>query len=159
MKPVSKADTKKPDYPNRRDFLGIVGIAALAVPAVAMAGAPRIADGMRALTKKVDKKKAFCADTCGKQIDAQIKLLGSTDFKVRKQATAKLIAIGKAEGVDKKIAEQKRALIISRLQKLKTAKDPEIVSRATSIIKAVTPKKKVVPVRPHVGIAGGIKAR
>ncbi len=157
MKPVSKKDTKKPDYPNRRDFLGLIGMAALAVPATAMAGAPRIAGGLRAPTKKVDKKKAFCAETCSKEVDTQIKLLGSTDFKVRKQATAKLIAMGKADGEDKKVAAQKRALVLAKLEKLRAAKDPEIAQRAKAIILAVNPpKKKIVAPRQRVELIGDI---
>jgi hypothetical protein len=163
MRPSAKNRDEKPGYPNRREFLHRIGAVAAGVGLGALA-VPPAAAGERLRGKPtmpgrgtVKDKKAFCADTCGKEIDAQIKLLGSKDFKIRRQATAKLVAIGKAKDEDKKVAAQKRALVLAKLEKLRAAKDPEIAQRAKAIILAVNPpKKKIVAPRQRVELIGDI---
>ncbi len=163
MKPKPKPKSK-PDYPSRREFIQRIGMVAVGAGLGVLALPPAQANDLRgdpkmpkAGSSKDKAKTAFCAKTCGKEIDAQIKLLGNDSFKIRKQAAAKLIAIGKAEGEEKKVAEQKCALVVARVKTLKEAKDPEIAKRAESIILALTPKPP--PVRPvHPRVSKGIVA-
>jgi hypothetical protein len=142
----------EPAYPTRRDFIQRIGMVAVGAGLGVLALPPAQANDLRGNPKmpkagpsKDKAKTAFCAKTCGKEIDAQIKLLGNDSFKIRTQATAKLIAIGKAEGEEKKVAEQKCALVVARMKLLKKAKDPEVAQRAKSIIVALTPPKPPPP--------------
>ena len=149
LQPRATHGQPSPDYPSRRNFIRCVGAVAAGVGLGALALPPAEADDLRgavaAPLKEPAKRTAFCAKTCGKEIDAQVKLLSNVSFKVRKQATAKLIAIGKAEGEEKKVAEQKCALVVARMTPLKKAKDPEVAQRAKSIIVALTPPKPPPP--------------
>ncbi len=160
MKPKPVRQTQQPEYPDRRRFIrhvGLVaagaGLAAVALPSVLadpppLAGTPPVRP--KPEKEKDGKKAVFCAETFGKDVDKLAKQLGSDDFKVRKQATAKLIAFGKGDGKNKAVDAKRKAIVIQKMNALQQAKDPEVAQRAKEIVLALTPEKKVraVPERP-----------
>jgi hypothetical protein len=160
MKPRPTVDSE-PAYPSRRKFIQTFGAIAAGAGLGALSMSPALAGerlpGEPPIPRKpVQKKMAFCAKTCGKEIDKLVLLLSDDDFRKRKQATQKLIAIGKGVGRDKKVAAQMRQLILSKMTKLKNAKDPEVAQRAKAVILAVSPpKKNVIPRRP-IAIKGDV---
>ena len=161
MKPEAKKTPSQPHYPSRRDFIQRLGMVAVGVGLAGLAMPPAAAGELRgriaAPVKEPDKKAPFCAKTCSKEIEKLVVLLGSPDFRKRKLATEKLIAIGKGAGKDKNVADQMCDLVVDRMEKLKKAKDPEIVGRAKAIIDALKPKPVVSPPREHHVIIGKMK--
>lgn len=161
MKPRPTSEPRSnPGYPSRREFIRQFGVvAATGLGALAL---PRADAGDLRGTPKPPKaavpkgKAAFCAKTCTKEIDTQVALLSNDDFKIRKKATAKLIAIGKAEGKGKTVAAKQRQLVLKKMDALKKAKDPEVTQRAKAVILALSPPKKIAVPRQPIEMEGDI---
>ncbi len=149
MKPKSQSQAPSPGYPNRREFLNTISRSAVGTGL--WLGALRLIGSESEDQDPLGKLK--------KEVLTLSKKLGDEDFKVRRAATARLIAIGKGNGKDKALDKQAKEVVLSTMKSVADAsRDPEIRERAKKVVVALTPKPKSeskpsppggIPVRPR----------
>jgi hypothetical protein len=112
-----------------------------------------------------EEAKKLALEKVRKEVQANATKLGVTDFRVRREATSRLIAIGSVVEKPAKNAPKKRNqkpvkpyrdIVIQEMVKLSSHKDPEVKERSKLIITALTPKPFRIN-RPRIG--GAMRAR